>query len=88
MRRPRLSHSSLRTLHFEKYHRWDALIPYVLTGQRIFCREQLLGRAFEHDLSAFRAAFGTHIDDPVRIFDHACVVFDHDNRVYLRRRGG
>jgi hypothetical protein len=32
------------------------LIPYVLAGQRILCSEQLLGRAFEHDLAALRAA--------------------------------
>jgi len=56
-------------------------IPYVLTGQRILCSEQLLGRAFEHDLAALRAAFGAHIDDPVRIFDHPGVMFDHNNRV-------
>jgi hypothetical protein len=44
---------------------------YVLTGQRILCGEQLLGRALEHHLAALRAAFGAHIDNPVRILDHA-----------------
>src|ERR1700691_1844179 len=58
-----------------------ALVPYVFTGQRILCREQLPGRAFEHDLAALRAAFGAHIDDPVCIFDHACVMFDRNHRV-------
>jgi hypothetical protein len=29
----------------------------------------------------FCAAFGAHVDDPVCIFDHACAVFDHNNRV-------
>ena len=57
------------------------LIAYVLAGQRIHGREQLFGRAFEHDLAALRAAFGAHIDDPVRTFDHAGIMFDHYNCV-------
>jgi hypothetical protein len=32
------------------------LIPYLLTGRRILRSEQLIGRAFEHDLAALRAA--------------------------------
>ena len=57
------------------------LIPYVLAGQRILCGKQLLGRAFKHDLAALRAALWAHIDDPVCVFDHACIVFDDNNRV-------
>jgi hypothetical protein len=47
------------------------LIPQELTGQRILVREQLPGRAFEHDLAALRAAFGAQVDDPVGMFDHS-----------------
>lgn len=44
-------------------------------------RQQLSRRAFKHDAPAFAAAFGTHVDDPVGVFDDAGVVLDHDHRV-------
>src|SRR4029077_11267982 len=54
------------------------LIPYVLTCERIFCTEQLFGRAFEHHPTALGTTLWTHVDDPICVLDHAYVVLDHN----------
>jgi hypothetical protein len=42
-----------------------------------------LGSSFRNDEAATRAAFGTHVDDPVGGLHHVEVVFDHDDAVAL-----
>ena len=43
--------------------------------------EKLLWCPLKHHFAAFVAAFGTHIDDPVGVFDDIQIVFDDDDRI-------
>ena len=43
--------------------------------------DDVLGRTHGHHLSAARAAFGAHVDDPVSGFDHVQIVLNHHDGV-------
>ena len=40
-----------------------------------------LGVPFEHDCTALAAAFRTHVDDPIGVFDDVQIMLDDDHRV-------
>jgi len=58
---------------------WREIMPGVA------CRDlgDLLRRAFGDNLAALHAAFGTHVDDPVRRFDDVEIMFDDHHAVAL-----
>ena len=52
----------------------------MLAGERRARRDEVGGRALEHDLTAIVASAGPEIDDPVGVRDDGWMVLDHDHR--------